>query len=102
MKNIPFIAAAIGALSAAALGWAGAATAAPSGPPSVEQTVNRLQAGGYTVIVNKVGAAPLGQCTLAGIRPGQTYSQVDSGVPGAQNDFHASVRQKTVYVDVAC
>ena len=102
MKKRTITAAAIGALSAAALGWAGAATAAPAGPPSIEQTVNQLQAGGYTVIVNKVGAAQLGQCTLAGIRPGQTYSRVDSGVPGAQDDIHTTVSGKTVYIDVAC
>ena len=102
MKKRTISAAAIGALSAAALGWAGAAAAAPSGPSSVEQTVNQLQAGGYTVIVNNVGAAPSGQCTLAGIRPGQTYSRVDSGVPGAQDDFHTTVSGKTIYIDVMC
>ena len=94
MKKRTITAATIGALSAAALGSAGEAAAAPSGPSSVEQTVNQLQAGGYTVIVNKVGAAQLGECTVAGIRPGQTYSRVDSGVPGAQDDIHTTVTRE--------
>src|SRR6478735_5176329 len=64
------------------------AAAAPSGPSSVEQTVNQLKAEGYTVIVNKVGAAPADQCTVAAVRAGQTYGRSDSGTPGAQDDIH--------------
>jgi hypothetical protein len=91
-----------GALSAAALTLAAAAAAAPSGPSSVEQTVNQLKADGYTVMINKVGAAPVNQCTVSAVRPGQTYSRTDSGTPGAQDDSHTTVTGKTVFVDIAC
>ena len=104
-----------GALSAAALTLTPTAAAAPSGPLSVEQTVNQLKADGYTVIVNKqlkadgytvivnkVGAAPADQCTVAAVRAGQTYSRSDSGTPGAQDDIHTTFTVKTVFVDLAC
>lgn len=102
MNKIAFTALAAGALSAAALTLAPIAAAAPSGPSSVEQTVNQLKADGYTVIVNKVGAAPADQCTVAAVRPGQTYSRSDSGTPGAQDRIHTTVTGRTVFVDLAC
>ena len=92
---------AAGALSAAALTLAAAAAAAPSGQSSVDQTVNQLKAHGYTVIVNKAGAARMDQCTVAAVRSGQTYSRSDSGTPGA-HDIHTIVTGKTVFVDLAC
>jgi len=42
------------------------------------------------------------QCTVAAVRPGQTYSRTDSGTPGAQDDVHTTVTGKTVFVDLAC
>ena len=102
MKKLPITAVTAGALSAAALTLAAAATAAPSGPSSVDQAVNQLKADGYTVIVNKIGAAPVDQCTVAAVRPGQTYSRSDSGTPGAHDDIHTTVTGKTVFVDLAC
>jgi hypothetical protein len=34
------------------------------------------------VVVHRVGSAPLDQCTVSSVRPGQTYSRTDSGAPG--------------------
>jgi len=102
MTTIARTALTAGALSAAALLMAPTAAAAPSGPSSVEQTINQLRADGYTVIVNKVGAAPADQCTVAAVRAGQTYSRSDSGTPGAQDDIHTTFTVKTVFVDLAC
>ena len=68
---------------------------APEDVPTEE-----LQAQGDTVIVNRLGAAPLDQATVVAVRPGQTYSRTDTGVPGAGNDIHTTVTGKTVYVDV--
>ena len=102
MTKLPITAVIAGTLSAAALTVAAAAAAAPSGPSSVDQTVNQLKADGYIVIVNKVGAAPVDQCTVAAVRPGQTYSRTDSGTPGAHDDLHTTVTGKTVFVDLAC
>ena len=52
--------------------------------------------------MNRVGTAPLNQCTLNAVRPGQTFSRTDSGVPGADNDIVTTVTAQTVYVDAAC
>ena len=101
MKNLLYTILAAGALASAALGLAGSANAAPSGP-SVDATVNQLRAEGFKVIVNRVGTAPLDQCTLNAVRPGQAFSRTDSGVPGADNDIVTTVTTQTVYVDVTC
>jgi hypothetical protein len=102
MNKLTIIALTATALSVAAMTSTATAVAVPSGPSSVEQTVNQLKADGYTVIVNKVGASPAGQCTIASVRPGQIYSRTDTGTPGAQDDIHTTVTGKTVFVDVTC
>jgi hypothetical protein len=102
MKSFTIAAIAAGALASAGLGLAGAASAAPAGASSVDQTVSELQANGYRVIVNKVGTADVSQCTISAIRPGQTYSRMDSGAPGAMDDIVTTVTARTVYVDVTC
>jgi hypothetical protein len=102
MKKILFTSLAAGALASAALGLAGSASAAPSGPLPVDDTVSQLQAQGFNVIVSQVDSAAVNQCTLNAVRPGQTFSRTDSGVPGAQDDLVTTVTNKTVYVDVIC
>jgi hypothetical protein len=102
MKKILFTSLAAGALASAAFGLAGTASAAPSGPSSVEDTVSQLQAQGFNVIVSRVDSAAVNQCTLNAVRPGQTFSRTDSGVPGADDDLVTTVTNKTVYVDVTC
>ena len=98
--TLPFIAA--GAIATAALGLAAAAAAAPSGTIDASQAIGQLQARGFDVIVNKVGTAPLDQCVVSAVRPGQTFSRMDSGAPGAMDDIVTTVTAMTVYVDVAC
>ncbi|WP_029112517.1 hypothetical protein [Mycobacterium sp. URHB0044] len=102
MKSLAMAAAAVGVFASAAIGLAGSAVAAPAGPSSVDQTVDKLQADGFHVIVNKVGTAPLDQCVVSGLRPGQTFSRMDSGVPGAMDDIVTTVTSMTVYVDATC
>jgi len=75
------------------------ANAAPTGPSSVDQTVQTLEASGYNVIVNRSGAAPLSQCTVSAVRPGQTHSTADSR---GGSSINTTITSKTVYVDVAC
>ena len=101
MKNIVITSLTTGALASAALGLAGNPNAAPSGPLSVN-TVSQLRAQGFEVIVNRIGAAPADQCTLDAVRPGQTFSRTDTGVPGAGDDLVTTVTNKTVYVDLSC
>ena len=102
MKNILVTSLATGALASAALGLAGNANAAPSGSLSVDTTVSQLRAQGFEVIVNRIGTAPSDQCTVGAVRPGQTFSRTDSGVPGAGDDLVTTVTNKTVYVDLSC
>jgi len=102
MKNILLTSLTAGALASAALTLAATASGAPSGPSPVDATVSQLQAQGFKVIVSRVDSAAVDQCTLNAVRPGQTFSRTDSGVPGAQDDLVTSVTNKTVYVDVTC
>jgi hypothetical protein len=100
MKKYRMAGAVASGLAAAVVGLAAPATAAPTGPDNAQQTINELQAQGYTVIVNRIGTAPLDQATVVAVRPGQTYSRTDTGVAGAGNDIYTTVTNKTVYVDV--
>lgn len=100
MKKLGFAAALAGGLTAAVIGLAGTAAAAPSGPVSAQETINQLEAEGYTVVVNRVGTTPLSEASVVSVRPGQTYSRTDSSVPGGRDTVKTIVTDKTVYVDV--
>ena len=102
MKNFLLTSLAAGALAAAALGLTATANAAPAGPSAVDATIGQLRKEGFKVIVNRVGTASVEQCTVSTVRPGQTFSRTDSGVPGAGDDLVATVTSKTVYVDLSC
>ena len=98
MKKIGFATVAASALAAAFLGLAAPALAAPTGPKSAQDTISELQAQGYTVIVNRIGNAPLEQASVIAVRSGQTYSRTDHSGPG--DDLSTKLLSKTVYVDV--
>ena len=98
MKKFGFATVAASALVAAFLGLAAPAQAAPSGSGSAQETISDLQSQGYTVIVNRVGNAPLEQASVVSVRGGQTYSRTDRS--GAGDDLTTKVLSKTVYVDV--
>ena len=102
MKNLVLTSLTAAALAAAALGMTASANAAPAGPGSVDATINELRAQGFDVIVNRTGIAPQGKCTVSAVRPGQTYTRTDSGVPGAGDSLVTTVIGKTVYVDIMC
>jgi hypothetical protein len=87
-----------GGLTAVVLGVAAPAGAAPTGPRNAQDTINQLQADGYNVTVNRVGATPLDRATVVAVRPGQNYSRTDSGTPG--DSLETTVTGKTIYVDV--
>ena len=91
MKSLTIPVIATGAMAAAAVGLAGTANAAPSGPVTADETVRQLKADGLTVILNKFGTAPLDQCTVDAVRPGQTFTRMDSGAPGAMDDIVTTV-----------
>src|SRR5258705_4714014 len=86
-------------LAASAVALSAFANAAPSGPSTVDQTVRTLEASGYNVVVNRTGGAPLSQCTVSSVRPGQTYSTTDSR--GADS-LSTTGTSKTVHGDATC
>ena len=92
------------ALTSAAIGLATTASAAPAGPSAIDSGLSELQMRGYHVIVNRAGTAPLDMCTVNGIRPGQTFTRMDSGSgqPGAEDDIVTTVTSMTVFLDLAC
>jgi hypothetical protein len=98
MKKLGFATVAASAMAAAVIGIAAPAQAAPSGPGSAEQTISELQRQGYTVIVNRLGNAPLDQASVVAVRSGHTYSRTDHSGPG--DDLSTKLLDKTVYVDV--
>src|SRR5690349_16087592 len=98
MKKFGFATVAASALSAAFLGLAAPALAAPTGPGNAQDTISKLEADGYKVIVNRIGSAPLEQASVVAVRSGQTYSRTDHSGPG--DDLSTKLLSKTVYVDV--
>jgi hypothetical protein len=82
MKGFVFAIAATAGLAVATLGSASPSVAAPSGVGTAQDTVNSLVAGGYTVILKRVGNAPLDECTISAVQPGHTSSGADNGLPG--------------------
>jgi hypothetical protein len=100
MKKFGIATAIVGGAAAALIGLAAPAAAAPTGPGDAQQTIDVLRAQGYTVIVNRIGTAPLDQANVVAVRPGQHFSRTDTGVPGARNDIYTTVIDKTVYLDV--
>ena len=99
MKNYLSVSFTAIALIASSVAIAAIANAAPTGPSSVDQTVQTLEASGYHVIVNRSGAAPLSQCTVSAVRPGQRHSTDDSR---GGSSINTTITSKTVYLDLAC
>ena len=102
MRKLIARAAVAAALAAVTFSSVDTANAVPSGPQTVDQVVEQLRAQGYHVILSRVGTAPLDRCSVSAVRPGQTYSRTDSGVPGAGGDLVTTVTGMTAYVDVTC
>ena len=98
MKKFGFATVAASALTAAFLGLAAPALAAPTGPGNAQDTISKLEAQGYRVIVNRIGSSPLEQASVVAVRSGQTYSRTDHSGPG--DDLRTKLLGKTVYVDV--
>jgi hypothetical protein len=87
------------ALAAGFVALAAVANAAPTGPSQIDDTVRSLEAEGYNVIVNRTGDAPLSQCSVSAVRPGQTHQTTNSRGGGS---LKTTVTSQTVYLDVAC
>ena len=72
---------------------------AGSSPDTADALISRLQGNGYKVMLNKVGAAPLDQCKVTSVTPGQ---QVTTPVTGGGGGINQQVLFTTVYVTADC
>lgn len=84
MKKLAITVAGVGAMAAAAMGFATAATAATG--DRADETVNTLQTQGYNVQLNGSATSPLSSCTVTNV----------SGASGAVGSGLTAV------VDIAC
>jgi hypothetical protein len=97
------------ALGAATLAVCGV-LAAPAGLASAQETpqqvINRLQGEGYTVNIDRVGSAPLDQCTVTSVRnPQQQKQWVPYTGPGRNGDrttLIEVVTNQTISVSLNC
>jgi hypothetical protein len=96
-------------LTTAAVVGVCAVIAAPAGFAAAEtaqETINKLQSQGYTVNIDKVGTAPLDQCTVTSVRNPQTVTQLVPYIgPGRGNDRTAlipAVVSQTISVSLNC
>jgi hypothetical protein len=90
MKSFTLAAVVAAGLSAAVVGLAAPAVAAPTGAGSADETISKLEEGGNRVIVNRLSDTPLSQATVVAVQPGpairstvrdndSTYQQVITG-----------------------
>lgn len=97
------------AVLAAAIGLCGAALApaafAAADEESATEVISRLQQQGYTVNIDKVGTAPIDQCTVTSVRNPQTITQlVPFAGPGLGGDriLYPQVTSQSVSVSLVC
>jgi hypothetical protein len=83
------------------LGSTAPALAAPDVQKSAQATINDLEAQGLRPILNKVGNAPIEECTVIAVREGTAvkHSWIQRGPTGNVGNL---VRYKTAYVDLMC
>ena len=99
MTKFTIAAAAAAGFSAAVLGLAAPAVAAPTSGGNADTTISELEADGHRVIVNRLSDAPLSQSTVVAVQPGPALRGT---VPNGDDD---SVRQNVItgqvyYLDV--
>ncbi|MBY0286555.1 hypothetical protein [Mycolicibacterium tusciae] len=99
MKMTTAAAIALSVIATFMIGSAQPAAAAPAGPRTVQDTVTSLESNGYKVILNKVGSAPLEQCTVTGVRPGRDVTEFRQN---RRDQLVERVLYTTVYVDASC
>ncbi len=98
MKKFTIATAAAAGLSAAVLGLAAPAFAAPSGSQNAQETISALEAQGNRVIVNRESGASLSDATVVAVRQG---NEIQEYTWDAQRDDRVlETVGRIVYVDV--
>ncbi|MUL85178.1 MULTISPECIES: hypothetical protein [unclassified Mycolicibacterium] len=93
------------AVAVAVFGVIGASSAVASADETAQQVISRLQSEGYKVNIDKIGTAPLDQCTVTSVRNPQQVSQwVPYVGPGLGGDriLVPAITSQTVSVSLNC
>jgi hypothetical protein len=97
---------ALTAATAAVFGVVAAPAGLASADDSAQDTINRLQREGYTVNIDRVGAAPLSECVVTNIRNPRTvtsFSPIDRiGLDDDITVFDPVVVSRSVSVTLNC
>ncbi|WP_283633695.1 hypothetical protein [Mycolicibacterium poriferae] len=99
MNKITFATTAAAGLSAAILGLAAPAAAAPSGSDA-QATISQLEADGNRVIVNRLSSAPLSQAEVVAVRPGPALRGTVPNAGYNDDNRQGVVTGQVYYVDV--
>lgn len=95
----------LAAVAMAVFGMIGASSAVASAEETAQQVISRLESEGYTVKIDRIGTAPLDQCTVTSVRNPQKVTQwVPYVGPGLGGDriLIPSVTSQTVSVTLNC
>ena len=85
-----------------ALAPAGVATAKPSSGGNAYQTIGELEAVGYTVVIDRVGNAPIGECFVTNVRNPQEVTQTYPVGHGKDRDYITVVVSRSITVSLNC
>ena len=99
MKSITLATAAAASLTAAVLGLAAPAAAAPSGSDA-QQTISQLEADGNRVIVNRLSDTPLSQATVVAVQPGPALRGTVPNTGYNDDNRQDVVTGQVYYVDI--
>ncbi len=96
----------LAAVSVAAVAVIGAPASMASAEETAQETISRLQSEGYTVNIDKIGTAPLDQCTVTSVRNPQQITQwvpyTGPGRNGNDRVLIPVVISQTVSVSLNC
>lgn len=88
------------ATTAALLGLAAPAVAAPSATTNAQATISSLEAQGYHVVVNRLSERSLAEANVVSVGKGATFTHTVSGANNDTDKQFGPVSATTVYVDV--
>jgi hypothetical protein len=106
MTKFGFATAIATAATAALLGLAAPAVAAPTGTGNAQDTISSLEDQGYKVIVNRLSTSPLAEANVVSVGEGPTFSHTnpnngnEGGYGPNSDNQYAPQNTKTVYVNV--
>lgn len=90
------------AAASALLAPAGPAMAEPIQPGNAYATIGTLEDEGYDVIIDRVGSAPLNQCSVTSVRNPQTQTRSYWVGEGKQRRLITVVVSKSINVTLNC